>query len=499
MLGVEHGGAITSSIDQMIAPGGKGKSFGEIFKDLIGNESLGRKKIVLRRADGETFPAEIFGVRIGRDAYQVTIRNATDRISLVDDLVHSQKMESIGTLAGGIAHDFNNLLAAIMGYSSLLEQMAEKRPEAAEAVGAILQATRSAKELTGQLLAFARRGKYRLRHVDMGELLGNLVDILSRSTGPAVTIRTNLPPDKVVVMGDHGQISGALMNLLINARDALEKGGTIRISLKTRIFSRVMRDQTAEIDPGHYALVEIADDGPGIPPDILPRIFEPYFTTKDKEKGTGLGLAVVDGVVAHHDGHVAVATGKGRGTTFRVYLPLADSREEVRKKTAPAKKAAGKKPRAAPAPKAKKPAADRKKPARKDLALAPKSGAPPGARVLVAEDEPMVRDFCTTVLKKMGFEVFAAQDGREALEIFQEKGGDFDLVLMDMIMPRMSGEVAFRKMRAMRPDIKVLLSSGFSEDTIAQNLFTQGAAGFIEKPYDIPQLIREVKRILEID
>ncbi|MBZ0270598.1 PAS domain S-box protein [bacterium] len=499
--------------------------FDAAFAELKTTGNLTRREIVMRRFGGETFPAEVTGVRLSPDRFQIAARDVTDRVALETQLVHSQKMESIGTLAGGIAHDFNNLLGAVMGYASLLNEEIPASPRASEAVRNILAATRNAKELTGQLLAFARGGKYQVRPVELGRLVSSLRDIVAHSVPPGLNVIAALPGKEVLVLGDRGQLSGAIMNLILNARDAVGEEGRITLSLRTRAFDHPVNDGPTPIRPGKWAVVEVADTGAGIRPEDMERLFDPYYTTKGRETGAGLGLAVVDGVIAHHDGYVTVSSDVGRGAKFRIYLPRIEAvaaatesetdETTARKRPAPgeteisaleqdldelSREAASGKDRAKSRRAAREKddapagAASPGKAAEATLRAAPVKGRP--TRVLIAEDEEMLRTFCETVLTREGYDVVSAADGLRALEIFESEKGDFDLVLLDMVMPKLGGELAFQKMKAIRPDVRVLLSSGYSEDNVAQSLFTLGVAGFLEKPYDIPQLIGEVTRVL---
>ncbi|MCB9476213.1 MAG: PAS domain S-box protein [Deltaproteobacteria bacterium] len=480
MLSYSREDLINASIG-ILAPGSvEARIFQVALDELDEHGHLARREIVLATSEKEKIPAEITGVRISEDVFQIAARDVSDRVQLERRLMHSQKMEAIGTLAGGIAHDFNNLLASIMGYSSLLKETAELSPETTRAVEAILSATMSAKELTGQLLAFGRRGKYQVRPVELGDLLGSLRELVMHSTQKDVEVRTHVPGGDVFIMADRGQISAAIMAVLINARDAVGGDGLIELSLRKLRLGGPFEDMNLTVPGGEYAVIEVADSGPGIPLDLMDKIFDPYFSTKSNEIGSGLGLAVVDGIVAHHDGYIAVDPRPGEGAIFRIYIPLAQNQEELRQQ-----KRRSAKPKTAQLPFAEL-----------ELPAANADKEPGRRRVLVAEDEELIRNFCKTVLTRRGFDVEVAEDGQAAIEIFEKYDGQFDLILLDMVMPRLNGEAAFRKMKAIRPDICVLLSSGFSEESVAQDLFTMGVAGFIEKPYDVPQLIKEVDRVL---
>ncbi|MCC6159086.1 MAG: PAS domain-containing protein [Deltaproteobacteria bacterium] len=468
MLGVDRERLAGKSGRDLAPRDDAGRAYRDALDRLRRDGRLLRSEVRLSRgadadADAE-FPAEINGVRLGDGTILVSARDTTDRAELESRVVQAQKMEAIGTLAGGIAHDFNNLLGGIMGYASLLHEEMRLRPETSLAIDSILSATRAAKERTAQLLAFARGGKYQVRPVNLNELLTNLRDVVTHSLGPRIRVDLELPVSPITVMGDGGQLSGAFMNLIINAKDAVGAEGRITISLKMRHFLENYQDADWTIDAGRYAMVQVEDTGSGIVPEVMDKIFEPYFTTKGTERATGLGLSVVIGVVENHGGSVAVDSRVGEGTRFRVYLPHD-----------------GFVPEQAPLP-------------LKPIVRPRDEGK---RRILVAEDEPMLRTLAENVLQKSGYEVFVAEDGQEAVEIFKREKGRFDLVLLDMVMPRMSGDAAFALMREQRPDVTVLLSSGYSKDTVAQDLFAGGAAGFLEKPYDITQLLDAIRQILD--
>lgn len=463
MLGVEREAMGGRNAADLFPAGEAARSGREVLARLVRDGRLPRTEVEIARNDGTGFPAEINGVRLADGHYLVSARDITDRAELEAQVVHSQKMEAIGTLAGGVAHDFNNLLGGIMGYASLLREEMDLRPETRLALDSILSATETAKQRTSQLLAFARGGKYQVRPINLAELLTGLKDVITHSLDPRIRVSLEAPSSAVTVSGDAGQLSGALMNLLINARDAVGAEGRIAVTLKTRHYRQEHHDGDWTIEPGDYALIQIEDSGPGIPPGAIDKIFEPYFTTKGHEKASGLGLSVVLGVVEHHDGYVTVDSTPGEGTRFRVYLPLLS-------------RALAETPAPVPPPRAA--AGNGRK------------------RILIAEDEQMLRTLAENVLSKSGYDVMSAEDGEKAVELFRNEGGLFDLVLLDMVMPRMGGDAAFARMREMRPEIPVLLSSGYSKDTVAQDLFSMGAAGFLEKPYDVTQLLDAVRRII---
>ena len=375
-------------------------------------------------------------------------RDVTQERHLSEQLRQSQKMEAIGTLAGGIAHDFNNLLSGILGYSGLLKLHAEGQSQVLQSAEIIERTALRAAELTQKLLGFARRGKHKNVAVNIHRAIDDCIELLSRTIDKRIEIVRRFDAKLDKVMGDPTQMEQILLNLAINARDAIEDRG--RITFSTRI-EEVVAGDTETCEAGLYLIASVSDSGCGIPPDIRSRVFEPFFTTKENGKGTGMGLAMVYGIVKNHGGTIRLETEPGRGTTFHCYLPLADQsvREEV-KAVRPMVHGSGK--------------------------------------ILVVDDEELLRDVACKLLKHLGYQVVTASDGLQACEYYEEHQREVDLVIVDMIMPKVGGAECFRNLKKINPEVRAVLSTGYSLNDTAQQLLDEGMVGFIQKPYQLSQL-----------
>ncbi len=376
----------------------------------------------------------------------------TERTRLERQLLQAQKMESIGTLAGGIAHDFNNLLTSILGNVSFLRAFDELPADVEATLSQIEVSSVRAAELTGQLLAFARGGKYRQELVDLHGVVRTTVEMVRGALGHAIELHLDLTAPNATVLGDAGQLQQVLTNLLVNARDAMDDGGWIRIAT---------RAQDGEIE------LTCHDSGSGIPEAVRERIFEPFFTTKEVGKGTGLGLAMVYGIVHNHGGSVTVESAEGEGACFTITLPLCD--------------------RPSPSPTAPSPP---------PAVAAPSEVVGGGRRVLLVDDEAVVREVGRRILQRIGFEVVTAEDGEAAVATFQREGGAFDLLLVDLTMPGLGGREVVSVIREGGSTVPILLVSGHSEAGEVGRSIECGANGFLAKPYTVAELSTEVTRIL---
>jgi len=375
---------------------------------------------------------------------------------LETQLQQAQKMESIGTLAGGIAHDFNNILMGIQGNATLMLLKIESEHPNYKKIKSIEKFVQNGTELTRQLLGFARRGKYLVKTTDLNEVIEKSSALFAR-TKKEIQVHTVFHDEIWAVEVDRGQIEQALLNLYVNAWQAMPAGGDVY--LKTR---NVMLDSSYvkpfKVEPGKYVEVSVSDTGVGIDRKTRERIFEPFFTTKEMGRGTGLGLASVYGIIKSHSGYIDVHSEKEKGTTFTIYLP-ASEKEAVREKTVPA-------------------------------AMLKGTGA-----ILLIDDEKMILDVGRELLEELGYTVLSALSGREALDIFQKNSDKIDLVIMDMIMPGMGGGETFDRLRAINPNIKVLLSSGYSVNGQASKILHRGCDGFIQKPFNLNQLAEKIGKI----
>jgi signal transduction histidine kinase len=386
-----------------------------------------------------------------------------NRRQLEAQVQHAQKLESLGVMAGGIAHDFNNLLVAIMGNAGLaLSEMPPDSP-ARDTVRDIETAAQRAAELTRQLLAYSGKGRFVVLPLDLNAIVDEMTHLFEVTVSKKAILRYDLSPGIPSVEGDATQLRQVIMNLILNASEALgDHGGTVTISTGAMVFShgdlgRLPGGET--LSHGTYAYVEVSDTGSGMPRETRDRIFEPFFTTKFT--GRGLGLAAVMGIVRGHRGTIQVESAPGNGSRFRVLLPAADE---------PAQPVA----RPVPAP----------------------TTVQVNGTVLVADDEQSVRMLATKLLKRMGFEVIVAVDGAEAVRLFRERADRIGLVLLDMTMPEMGGEEVFTEIRRLCPDVKVILSSGYNEQEAIKGFAGRGLAGFLQKPYRLDELHAKVAEVL---
>jgi two-component system cell cycle sensor histidine kinase/response regulator CckA len=364
----------------------------------------------------------------------------------------SQRLESIGLLAGGVAHDFNNLLVGILGYADVLASEAAPGSENEEAARTIARAAKRAAELTRQLLAIARLGQHRSEPVDVHAAVREVASLLGRTLDKSVRLETRLAAGAHTVLGDAVQVQQVILNLAVNARDAMPEGGTI--TLETSVADWTGRDPPGGLARGRYLELAVSDTGPGIPPEIRERIFEPFFTTKPEGKGSGLGLATVFGITKGHGGAVDLETVPGGGARFVVRLPLAE----------------GEAPDAGA-----------------------EAGAPRGSGVvLVVDDEEVVRRAAGRILGSLGYSTVAVAGGQEAIDWIAARGAPPAAVLLDLSMPGMDGRTCFRRLRALRPELQIVVSSGFSRQGKGEELLAEGAAGFVQKPYTIAELARAI-------
>jgi PAS domain S-box-containing protein len=386
------------------------------------------------------------------------------RRELEQQLQQAQRMEGIGRLAGGVAHDFNNMLAGVQGYAELIEVQAGQREQVEHYAGRILETTRRAADLVGKLLTFSRQGAMRKRYFDLHETVRGTLDLVAQTLEPSVRLESRLDAPRLAVHGDESQISNAVLNLCVNARDALEGGGTIGVS--SRAVS-LTASAAAELDPelaaGDYVVLQVVDDGCGISADALDHIFVPFFTTKEEGRGTGLGLPSVYGAAKGHGGTVRVESEVGLGSTFSIWLPAwpASSIPEV--------------------------AARGGEPALPDLK---------GRCVLVIDDEMSIRDTLARSLQGLGCTVKVAADGREGLMRFEDRPDQWDLVLLDVSLPELAGEDVYRAIAARRRELPVVLMSGYDRTARLQRLIADGAAGVLEKPFSREELHAELGRVL---
>jgi PAS domain S-box-containing protein len=442
-------------------------SLASLWNRLVPGEPVTLER-TLRRRDGSLFPAELRLGRIdlqGEDLALALSRDLTERREMETRLRQREKMEAIGQLAGGIAHDFNNQLAGIMGCADLLRARVTEEDQK-RLTELIVTSSERASDLTAKLLAFARRGKYRVMPVDVHQVLTETAALLEHSIDKSIRIRLELGAERSVTKGDPTQLQSAFLNIALNARDAMPDGGTLIFrSACVELGPEDCEGRPYEIEPGPHLRVVVADTGCGIPPHLVERIFEPFYTTKPEGQGTGMGLPAVYGTIKNHKGLIDLRSETGAGTEVAVCLPLAEA--ELR---AP-------EPESGPA------------------------AAPPGppARILVVDDEEIVREMASEMLQALGYEVRSVADGHEAIALYEEAWPRFDLVILDMVMPEMGGRELFIRMREINPDIRALLATGYSLDGRSQEILREGVRAFIQKPFRSVELARRVGEVLAGD
>lgn len=426
---------------------------GDAEAEMEGEIALGTpvvRVLRVRGAPARTESGEIFGrVLLFRDISQ-------DK-EMEHQLLHSQKMKSIGTLAGGIAHDFNNLLTTMLGYAELLKRdLNDDHPSYARVVH-IERSARRAAELTTSLLAFSRRTVTNMRVLDLATLVEETLGMIRFSLPGTVELTLHKEENLPLIEADETHLQQVLINLVLNARDAVGERGNITISTKTGADTQAKPGELSS----DYVVLEVEDDGVGIPRENLTRIFEPFYTTKDVGKGTGLGLSMVYGIVKQHNGFIEVTSAPGKGARFSIFLP--PSKKSVRDV--------------------------QPEESRLEAMRLPRGTL----RMLIVDDEADLREFCHDVLSDLCKELFLASDGSEGIELLRAHGTDIDLVLLDLTMPRMSGIECFREMRRIVSDLRVIVTSGYNVRTGAADLLREGAIGFLPKPYNVQTLLRAVE------
>ncbi len=386
-----------------------------------------------------------------------------------DKLRQVEKMQAIGQLAGGIAHDFNNQLMAIQGYANLLSD--NLKDEEREYVMHIKRAAESSQELTKQLLAFSRKGTFRESFVDVCKEIDYVVALLSRSIDRKIILKKSFPNRPVTTLGDVSLLQNAFLNLGINARDAMPMGGTLIFSADIRKIEKNEVHWINGILPaGTYCTITVSDTGSGIPRHILPKVFDPFFTTKPSESGTGMGLSAVLGTTTRHNGAIIISTELHKGTLFTMYLPYIEHD-----------------------PHSKLPHVNVKK---MSISLAQDTISTTNKKILVCDDEQVIRFLLKNILSKAGHTVTTCSDGLEVLNVIKNEPDTYDLIILDMIMPIMSGEEVFYKIREISNDVPVIIISGFSELEYSSALLKKGLGAYLAKPISPNDLISTVNRLL---
>ena len=455
---------------------------GRPFEQLVHSDDLPLALELLSSvARGEPRPVNQFRIRTRKGDYRVgefaatpqyregqlagilgICRDVTERLSLEQQLRQAQKMEAVGRLAGGVAHDFNNILTAITGYADLLLEDLGTTDRRRDDIAEIRKAAERAAGLTRQLLAFSRQQVMQVRVLDLNDVVADTQNMLGRLLGEDIALVTRLDPALGAVKADPGQLEQVIMNLAVNARDAMPGGGKLTIETANAELDDTYVREHFPARPGSYVMLAVSDTGTGMSDEVQSHLFEPFFTTKEKGKGTGLGLATVYGIVKQSGGYIWVYTEPGHGTTFKIYLP--------RVAGAPAQRASG--------PKA----------------------SPVGAgteTVLLAEDEAAVRAVARHALERQGYTVLEASSGEAALDLAERHSGRIHLLLTDVIMPGMNGRALALRLSELRPDLRVVYMSGYTEEAITRHGVLEPGLTYVQKPFTPEGLARKVREVLD--
>ncbi len=416
------------------------------------------------RADGTEFPIEVSISRAeiaGQEFYTAILRDITTRKQLEAQLLQTQKMEAIGQLAGGIAHDFNNILVPMIGYAELGMMSLPPDSTLYTNLKHIHEAAQRGAALTGQILAFSRKQTLTMEPIDLNEVVAQFEKMLRRLIGENIELQLFLSPKLGLVKADRGQLEQILLNLAVNARDAMPNGGKLTLETANVQLDETYTEKHLEVQPGPYVMLTVSDTGHGMDVETQQRIFEPFFTTKPQGKGTGLGLSTVFGIVKQHGGHIWVYSESGRGTTFKIYLPQAeDALQPVGTPTTEPLSVYG------------------------------------TETVLVVEDEAMVRNLVCETLEAHGYNVLEAQHPDDGLQLASAYENTIHLLLTDVIMPHMNGRELYQKMAAIRPGLKVLFMSGYTDNVIAHHGILDEEVNFLQKPFTVQSLTRKVRQVL---
>ena len=446
------------------------------FQDILETNGFREVETLLRRKDGKEFPVSLSTSVI---SYQKQLRGVIclirdisekkkaekEKEKLHNQLLHAQKMEAVGTLAGGVAHDFNNLLTLIMGYSEMLLEELEPDDPIRRDIQEIYAVGKQGTALTRQLLEFSRKRVLQTRHVELNEIVIRVQTLLRRLLGENIELQTKLLQESSQVKADPSRIEQVIFNLAVNARDAMSEGGKLTIETQ-KIF---LKDHPSlSIPPScedkEFICLYVKDSGGGISKDLIPHIFEPFFSTKKPGKGTGLGLAVVYSIIKQHKGWIHVASSSHDGTIFKIYLPFSGEKGKEKISSKPSQ--------------------------------TQRNYRSKGERILVIEDDPNMRKLATKVLEKYHYIVFSAENAMEAEEIFAKEKGDFDLVFSDVILPDITGIELVELLLQKKKDLKILLTSGYTMQKEKLSVIQERGYPFLQKPYDITDLLANIRRVI---
>lgn len=467
LLGYKGESLIGRPVSMLFAQGQSGLSQKE-WQKLKETTSLGGQiEIFLKTKDARKIPVSLSGSVMRDDDGAVhglifVGRDLTERNKLQEQLVQSQKMEAIGRFAGGITHDFYNVLTSIMGNADLLLMRLDGDRTSCETAKEIQKAAQRAANLTRQLLAFSRKQVLQPEVLNLNSVITDMEKMLRRLIGEDVEVESALEQQLGNVEADPGQIQQVIMNLAVNARDAMPQGGKLTIETANLELDEIHAGQSEEVKPGSYVMLAVSDTGVGMDREVQSRIFEPFFTTKELDKGTGLGLSTVYGIVKQSEGYIWVYSEAGRGTTFKVLLPRIDKDIE-----------------------------------RKESEHAVQATSGGFETILLVEDDDLLRKMAQDLLHLIGYNTLVAKNGEEALKLCERHEGPIHMVLTDLVMPGISGLVLSRLLKAIRPETKVLYMSAYTDHAIVNHKLFEPAEAFLQKPFSVEALSRKVRHVLD--
>jgi two-component system cell cycle sensor histidine kinase/response regulator CckA len=439
--------------------GEKARAYFDIYLNVVNSREPVSFQATFESME-KSFQISVFSPAEGK--FATLYEDISERLRLEAQLFQAQRLESIGRLAGGVAHDFNNLLTAITGYTQMLLLQLEAQSPLRGKLDLIKKAADRASALTGQLLAFSRKQLLQPQVLDLNVLIANIDKMLRRIIGEDIELVIMFGSDIGRIKADPTQLEQVMLNLVVNARDAMPNGGKIIVETRNVELDEAYTRRHVAVEPGRYTMLAVSDNGCGMDAEVLRHIFEPFYTTKKKGKGTGLGLATVYGIVKQSGGNIWVYSEAGQGTTFKIYLPqVAEAMEETQTEEIPAEVSGG------------------------------------TETILLAEDEEFVRNFVRDVLQKYGYTVLEAQHGSEALRIGLQYPGKIHLLLTDVVMPRMSGQQLAKQLITLRPAVRVLYMSGYTESAVFHHGVLDAEAAFVQKPFTGDALARKVREALE--